>query len=66
MQGMQQGLSILLQLLYNVLVEPHERTTLIWHLSVFDLKIFYIDASSISEVFYVTLDIQPFNYLVPL
>ena len=27
MQGMQQGLSILLQLLYNVLVEPHERKT---------------------------------------
>ena len=27
MQGMQQGLSILLQLLNNVLVEPHERTT---------------------------------------
>ena len=66
MQGMQQGLSILLQLLYNILVEPHERTTWIWHFSVFDLKIFYIDSSSIYEIFYVTLGIQPFNHLVPL
>ena len=42
--------------------EQHEFSIL----AFFDLEIFYIDANSISEIFYVTLGIQPFNYLVPL